>query len=135
MRDQLKWYDDKADNSAWLDALAELRQRAAREGYCYQHVQAITVAIVRTELFVMKIIRAITGVFGSSGILRKLRPFVTRDAIVLNVRDQAHNAPECHCPPELKVSLCCRLPEQPPSRLPPPRHELRNGRQWLVFDF
>ncbi|MCK1639587.1 hypothetical protein IVA95_18690 [Bradyrhizobium sp. 157] len=26
-------------------ALAELRQRATREGYCYQHVQAITVAI------------------------------------------------------------------------------------------
>jgi hypothetical protein len=32
MRDQLKWYDEKADNSPWLDALAELRQRAAREG-------------------------------------------------------------------------------------------------------
>src|SRR4030095_16181069 len=31
MREQLKWYDDKADNSPWLDALAELRQRAARE--------------------------------------------------------------------------------------------------------
>jgi hypothetical protein len=26
-------------------ALAELRQRATREGYYYQHVQAITVAI------------------------------------------------------------------------------------------
>ena len=45
MREQLKWYDDKADNSPWLDALAELRQRATREGYCHQHVQAITVAI------------------------------------------------------------------------------------------
>jgi hypothetical protein len=45
MREQLKWYDDKTDNSPWIDALAELRQRAAREGYCYQHVQAITVAI------------------------------------------------------------------------------------------
>jgi hypothetical protein len=44
MREQLKWYDDKAYNSPWLDALAELRQRAAREGY-FQHVQAITVAI------------------------------------------------------------------------------------------
>jgi hypothetical protein len=42
---ELKWYDDKADNSPWIDALAELRQRAVREGYCYQHVQAITVAI------------------------------------------------------------------------------------------
>ena len=45
MREQLKWYDDKADNSPWIDALAEVRQRATREGYCYQHVQAITVAI------------------------------------------------------------------------------------------
>jgi hypothetical protein len=38
MREQLKWYDEKADNSPWLDALAELRQRAAREDHCYQHV-------------------------------------------------------------------------------------------------
>jgi hypothetical protein len=45
MRDQLKWYDESADNSPWIDALAELRQRATREGHCYQHVQAITVAI------------------------------------------------------------------------------------------
>ena len=41
----LQWYDEKADNSPWIKALAELRQRATREGYCYQHVQAITVAI------------------------------------------------------------------------------------------
>ncbi|WOH64055.1 hypothetical protein [Bradyrhizobium sp. BWA-3-5] len=45
MGERLKWYDDKADNSPWIDALAELRQQAAREGHCYQHVQAITVAI------------------------------------------------------------------------------------------
>jgi hypothetical protein len=45
MSEHLKWYDDKADNSPWIDALADLRQRATREGYCYQHVQAITVAI------------------------------------------------------------------------------------------
>ena len=45
MREQLKWYDEKADNSPWINALAELRQRATREGHCYQHVQAITVAI------------------------------------------------------------------------------------------
>jgi hypothetical protein len=38
----LKWYDETAGNSPWIDALA---QRAAREGHCYQHVQAITVAI------------------------------------------------------------------------------------------
>ena len=30
MREQLKWYDESADNSPWLDALAELRQRATR---------------------------------------------------------------------------------------------------------
>ena len=27
MREQLKWYDEKAHNSPWLDALAELRQQ------------------------------------------------------------------------------------------------------------
>ncbi|KRR16022.1 hypothetical protein CQ14_38670 [Bradyrhizobium lablabi] len=45
MPEPRKWYDDKTDNSPWIDALAEVRQRAAREGYCYQHVQAIIVAI------------------------------------------------------------------------------------------
>ncbi|MEH2537069.1 MULTISPECIES: hypothetical protein [unclassified Bradyrhizobium] len=45
MAEPLKWYDDKADNSSWLRALAEVRHRATREGHCYQHVQAITVAI------------------------------------------------------------------------------------------
>ena len=44
MREQLKWYDE-ADSTPWLDALAELRQRAPREGHCFQHFQAITVAI------------------------------------------------------------------------------------------
>ena len=45
MGDQLQRYDESADNSPWINALAELRQRATREGHCYQHVQAITVAI------------------------------------------------------------------------------------------
>ena len=46
MGDRLTWYDGEASrNSPWLTALAELRQRATREGHCYQHVQAITVAI------------------------------------------------------------------------------------------
>jgi hypothetical protein len=45
MGEPLQWYDESADNSPWIEALAEVRQRAAREGYCYQHVQAITVAI------------------------------------------------------------------------------------------
>jgi hypothetical protein len=29
----------------WIKALAEVRLRAPREGWCYQHVQAIIVAI------------------------------------------------------------------------------------------
>jgi hypothetical protein len=41
----LQWYDDKADNPPWISALAEVRTRASREGWCYQHVQAIIVAI------------------------------------------------------------------------------------------
>ena len=41
----LQWYDVNADTSPWIDALAEVRQRATREGYCYQHVQAVIVAI------------------------------------------------------------------------------------------
>jgi hypothetical protein len=42
MAEPLKWYDaNAADNSPWIKALAEVRQRATREGYCYQHVQAI----------------------------------------------------------------------------------------------
>jgi hypothetical protein len=45
MGERLQWYDEKADNPPWLDALAELRQRATREGHCFQHVQAIMVAI------------------------------------------------------------------------------------------
>jgi hypothetical protein len=45
MAEPLQWYDEKADNSPWVNALADVRQRATREGYCYQHVQAITVAI------------------------------------------------------------------------------------------
>jgi hypothetical protein len=44
MRDPLKWYDANA-NPPWIKALAEVRHLAAREGWCYQHVQAITVAI------------------------------------------------------------------------------------------
>jgi len=45
MGDRLQWYDNGADNPPWIDALAELRQLATREGYCFPHVQAITVAI------------------------------------------------------------------------------------------
>jgi 5-methylcytosine-specific restriction endonuclease McrBC regulatory subunit McrC len=45
MAEPLKWYDENADNSPWIRGFAEVRQRATREGYCYQHVQPITVAI------------------------------------------------------------------------------------------
>ena len=45
MREPPTWYDDKADNPPWIKALAEVRRLAPREGWCYQHVQAIIVAI------------------------------------------------------------------------------------------
>jgi hypothetical protein len=40
-----RWYEPDADNLPWIRALAEVRHLAAREGYCYPHVQAIIVAI------------------------------------------------------------------------------------------
>jgi hypothetical protein len=40
----VNWYDE-ADNSAWIKAVAEVRNLAPREGYCYRHVQAIIVSI------------------------------------------------------------------------------------------
>ena len=45
LREPSSWYDETADNSPWIRALAEVRHRAAREGHCYAHVQAIIVAI------------------------------------------------------------------------------------------
>ena len=33
MREQLKWHDEKADNSPWINALAELRQRASARSF------------------------------------------------------------------------------------------------------
>jgi hypothetical protein len=45
MSDSSKWYDDNADNPPWIKALAEVRRLAPREGWCYQHVQAIIVSI------------------------------------------------------------------------------------------
>jgi hypothetical protein len=46
MVEPLKWYDANAkDNPPWIKALAEVRHRACREGWCYQHVQAIIVSI------------------------------------------------------------------------------------------
>jgi hypothetical protein len=40
-----QWFDDNADNTPWIKALEDVRRKASREGYCYQHVQAIIVAI------------------------------------------------------------------------------------------
>ena len=46
MREPSKWYDANAtDNPPWIKALAEGRHLACREGWRYQHVQAIIVAI------------------------------------------------------------------------------------------
>jgi hypothetical protein len=45
MPEPLKWYDDNADNPSWIKALAEVRRLAPREGWRYQHVQAIIVSI------------------------------------------------------------------------------------------
>jgi hypothetical protein len=33
------------DNAPWIKALEDVRRKASREGYCYQHVQAIIGAI------------------------------------------------------------------------------------------
>jgi hypothetical protein len=33
--------DEQADNTPWVKALAKVLLMAAREGYCYQHVQVI----------------------------------------------------------------------------------------------
>ena len=41
----LKSYDDKADHSQWIKALADVRRRATLEDYCCHHVQAIIVSI------------------------------------------------------------------------------------------
>jgi hypothetical protein len=41
----MEWYDANALNPPWIEALAEVRRLASREGYCYHHVQAIIVSI------------------------------------------------------------------------------------------
>jgi hypothetical protein len=41
----LKYYQDDPNPPPFLRALAEVRQLAMREGWCYPHVQAITVSI------------------------------------------------------------------------------------------
>ena len=39
------WFEDAKDPPPWIKALAEARHLATREGWRYQHVQAIIVAI------------------------------------------------------------------------------------------
>lgn len=41
----VKHYQDDPEPPPFIKALAEVRQLATREGWCYQHVQAIAVAI------------------------------------------------------------------------------------------
>jgi hypothetical protein len=41
----VRWFDDETEPSPFLRALEEARRLAAREGWRYQHVQAIIVAI------------------------------------------------------------------------------------------
>ena len=46
VREPLEWYEHNSpDNPPWIKALAEVRRLAAREGWCYPHVQAIIVSI------------------------------------------------------------------------------------------
>ena len=41
----MRWFDDEKEPSQFLSALEETRRLATREGWCYQHAQAIIVAI------------------------------------------------------------------------------------------
>jgi hypothetical protein len=41
----MRWFEDDKDPPPFLKELYEARRLATREGYCYQHVQAIIVAI------------------------------------------------------------------------------------------
>jgi hypothetical protein len=45
MAEPLRWFNDSAEHPPWIKALAEVRHKATREGWCYPHVQAIIVAI------------------------------------------------------------------------------------------
>ena len=45
MSKSLEWYDHNAANPPFIKSLAEVRQLAPREGWRYQHVQAIIVSI------------------------------------------------------------------------------------------
>jgi hypothetical protein len=40
-----RWFEDEPNASPWLKSLEDVRRKAAREGWCYPHAQAIIVAI------------------------------------------------------------------------------------------
>ena len=41
----VRYFSDEPELSPFLKALDDVRRKATREGWCYQHVQAIIVAI------------------------------------------------------------------------------------------
>ena len=41
----MRWFDDEQEPSPFLKALEDVRRMATREGWRYQHVQAIIVAM------------------------------------------------------------------------------------------
>jgi hypothetical protein len=41
----MQWYEPNMENSPWIKALAEVRILGTREGFCFDHVQAIMLAI------------------------------------------------------------------------------------------
>ncbi|MHC2251465.1 hypothetical protein ACVILK_001157 [Bradyrhizobium embrapense] len=43
--DPTRYFQDVEQPTEWMKALAEVRHRAAREGWCYHHVQALIVSI------------------------------------------------------------------------------------------
>ncbi len=44
-RAPIRYFSDEPDLSPFLKGLNEVRQMATREGWCYQHIQALIVAI------------------------------------------------------------------------------------------
>jgi hypothetical protein len=42
---RLEYFQDQSNPPPWLKALAEVRRLGPREGWCYQHVQAIMLSI------------------------------------------------------------------------------------------
>jgi hypothetical protein len=45
VRQPRKWFSDDPNVTPFLKALAEVRRVGVHEGWCYHHVQAITIAI------------------------------------------------------------------------------------------